>query len=432
MSYVELHSHSAFSFLDGASSPDELALRAAELGHREMALTDHDGLWGSMEFAQACHAQGVRPITGAELTVLADGAPPPPAGFRGNCPPGAFHLTLLVADATGYRNLCRLLTRAHAGTREEARPDPAGGPPRRRRAPRRGPRLPLRLRPRRGAGRPDRPRRPRRRRARSDGRCSAPSAPIASGSSCSVPLLARRPGPQPPARRARRAARRALRRHRQRPRPRSRPHPPPGRARRGPARRHARVDRAGPPRQRRRDARRPRAGGGALPRAPGSGRRDGAPGRAAALRPRPPTSATATRARRTAAPTAGWPRSAGRGSASATTARRQRAEAERRLEQELNLIAGLGALGLLPAPPRPARARPRGRGRGARPRQRPLAAAAGPRPRLERQLGRLLPDRALPRRPGRAPASSSAASSTRRSPRRPTSTSTSRATSASG
>ena len=82
MSYVELHAHSAFSFLDGASSPDELALRAAELGYRELALTDHDGIWGSMEFACACHAQGVRPITGAELTVTGGGgptAPPSPA-----------------------------------------------------------------------------------------------------------------------------------------------------------------------------------------------------------------------------------------------------------------------------------------------------------------------------------------------------------------
>ena len=70
MSYVELHAHSAFSFLDGASSPDELALRAAELGYRELALTDHDGIWGSMEFACACHAQGIRPITGAEVTVV--------------------------------------------------------------------------------------------------------------------------------------------------------------------------------------------------------------------------------------------------------------------------------------------------------------------------------------------------------------------------
>ncbi len=127
MSYVELHAHSAFSFLDGASSPDELALRAAELGYRELALTDHDGIWGSMEFACACHAQGVRPITGAELTVTAAGGPPvppPPPGFRGNCPPGAFHLTLLVVDADGYRNLCRLLTRAHSRTRGEGLPLP--------------------------------------------------------------------------------------------------------------------------------------------------------------------------------------------------------------------------------------------------------------------------------------------------------------------
>jgi len=127
MSYVELHAHSAFSFLDGASSPDELALRAAELGYRELALTDHDGIWGSMEFACACHAQGVRPITGAELTVLpGDGSttPPPPPGFRGNCPPGAFHLTMLVADAGGYRNLCRLLTRAHSRTRSASLPLP--------------------------------------------------------------------------------------------------------------------------------------------------------------------------------------------------------------------------------------------------------------------------------------------------------------------
>jgi error-prone DNA polymerase len=115
--YVELHAHSAFSFLDGASSPDELAIRAAELGHGAMALTDHDGIWGSMEFAQACDAQGIRPITGAELTVLPTGTEVPPHGWRGNCPPGAFHVTLLVETAEGYRNLCRLLTAAHAGTR---------------------------------------------------------------------------------------------------------------------------------------------------------------------------------------------------------------------------------------------------------------------------------------------------------------------------
>src|SRR5438477_3748945 len=98
--YVELHAHSAYSFLDGASLPEELAARAAELGYEALALTDHDGVYGSLEFAHAAKAFGVRPITGAEVT-LADGS----------------HLTLLVETAQGYANLCRLLTAAHAGTR---------------------------------------------------------------------------------------------------------------------------------------------------------------------------------------------------------------------------------------------------------------------------------------------------------------------------
>ncbi len=122
--YVELHAHSAFSFLDGASLPDELAAAAARLGHRALALTDHDGIWGSMEFAQACAGLGVRPITGAELTVAPTPAQVPAGPDRGNCPAGCFHLTLLVADTTGYRNLCRLLTIAHAGTRGWNDPGP--------------------------------------------------------------------------------------------------------------------------------------------------------------------------------------------------------------------------------------------------------------------------------------------------------------------
>jgi error-prone DNA polymerase len=98
--YVELHAHSAYSFLDGASLPEELAIRAAELGYPALALTDHDGVYGSLEFALAAKEFGVRPITGAEVT-LADGS----------------HVTLLVETAAGYANLCRLLTAAHAGTR---------------------------------------------------------------------------------------------------------------------------------------------------------------------------------------------------------------------------------------------------------------------------------------------------------------------------
>jgi error-prone DNA polymerase len=101
--YIELHCHSAYSFLDGASAPEELARAAAELGYPALALTDHDGVWGAMEFAAACKAFGVRPIVGAELTVTAGAHP--------------FHLTLLVEDATGWRNLCRLITEAHRDTR---------------------------------------------------------------------------------------------------------------------------------------------------------------------------------------------------------------------------------------------------------------------------------------------------------------------------
>src|SRR4051812_40889613 len=98
--YVELHAHSAFSFLDGASLPDELAGAAAELGYGAMALTDHNGVSGSMEFAQAAAPLGLRAIHGAEVD-LEDGR----------------HLTLLVEDEQGWRNLCHLLTRAHAHTR---------------------------------------------------------------------------------------------------------------------------------------------------------------------------------------------------------------------------------------------------------------------------------------------------------------------------
>jgi error-prone DNA polymerase len=100
VAFVELHCHSAYSFLDGASHPEELAARAAELGYDALALTDHDGVYGSLEFAYAAKAFGVRPITGAEVT-LSDGS----------------HVTLLVESPRGYANLCRLLTAAHSGTR---------------------------------------------------------------------------------------------------------------------------------------------------------------------------------------------------------------------------------------------------------------------------------------------------------------------------
>ena len=60
--YVELHAHSAYSFLDGASLPEELAARAAELGYDAFALTDHDGVYGSLEFAYAAKHLGLRVV----------------------------------------------------------------------------------------------------------------------------------------------------------------------------------------------------------------------------------------------------------------------------------------------------------------------------------------------------------------------------------
>jgi error-prone DNA polymerase len=96
MSYVELHAHSNFSFLEGASHIDEMVMRALELGHDTLALTDHDCLHGAMEFAQCARAWGLRPITGAEVTLTS-----------------GYHLTLLCENQRGYANLCRLLSHAH-------------------------------------------------------------------------------------------------------------------------------------------------------------------------------------------------------------------------------------------------------------------------------------------------------------------------------
>ena len=130
MSYVELHCHSAFSFLDGASHPEELALRASELGYDALALTDHEGIYGSLEFAAAAKHFGVRPITGAEVTLGGVGSTEPPrSGGAGSAGAGAgrsggHHVTLLVESSRGYANLCRLLTAAHAHTRPKEGAEP--------------------------------------------------------------------------------------------------------------------------------------------------------------------------------------------------------------------------------------------------------------------------------------------------------------------
>ncbi|MCX7857958.1 MAG: DNA polymerase III subunit alpha [Deltaproteobacteria bacterium] len=94
--YVELHCHSSFSFLDGASPVEELIRKAKTLGMSALALTDHNGLYAAPTFFKICREEGIKPIIGAELT-LKDG----------------FHITLLVKDRKGYSNLCRLITKAN-------------------------------------------------------------------------------------------------------------------------------------------------------------------------------------------------------------------------------------------------------------------------------------------------------------------------------
>ncbi|MDA1239596.1 MAG: error-prone DNA polymerase [Chloroflexi bacterium] len=97
--YVELHLHSNYSLLEGASSIDELLVQAAQQGHRALALTDHDGMYGAMEFARSAKEVGLRPLTGLEVTVMeADGT--------------RHHLTLLAERREGYAHLCRLSSRA--------------------------------------------------------------------------------------------------------------------------------------------------------------------------------------------------------------------------------------------------------------------------------------------------------------------------------
>ena len=90
--YTELHCHTYYSLLDGASAPAALLDRAVALGMPALAITDHDGLIGAVEFWRAARARGIRPVIGAEVT-LAHGS----------------HLTLLAETQQGYANLSRLI-----------------------------------------------------------------------------------------------------------------------------------------------------------------------------------------------------------------------------------------------------------------------------------------------------------------------------------
>jgi error-prone DNA polymerase len=109
VSYAELHCHSYYSFHDGASSLEELLVRAKELGYRALALTDHNNLCGAMRFAHLTRSLEIQGIIGCEITLQ-----------------GGYHLTLLAKDGQGYRHLCRLITAAHSvGERDNPELNPA-------------------------------------------------------------------------------------------------------------------------------------------------------------------------------------------------------------------------------------------------------------------------------------------------------------------
>ncbi|HEX7254134.1 MAG TPA: error-prone DNA polymerase [Thermoanaerobaculia bacterium] len=123
--YAELHAASAFSFLNGASLPEDLVQEAARLSIPAVALVDSNGVYGAPRFYKAATAAGIKALVGAEVTVSAggrcatgaenflDGSFPPRLQFPLNSQFSTLNsprLTLLVEDRTGYKNLCRLLT----------------------------------------------------------------------------------------------------------------------------------------------------------------------------------------------------------------------------------------------------------------------------------------------------------------------------------
>lgn len=113
--YAELHCHSNFSFSDGVSDPSDLVRRAAELGYSALAITDHNGLYGAVRFAEAARSFSVRSVYGAELTIHADHPFRlyPEAASIGCCDLPTAHVVVLAAGPAGYSALCRTISRGN-------------------------------------------------------------------------------------------------------------------------------------------------------------------------------------------------------------------------------------------------------------------------------------------------------------------------------
>src|SRR4051794_26800187 len=115
--YAELHCHTNFSFLDGPSHPEELVEEAARMGLEALAVTDHDGMYGVVRFAQAAHAVGLPTVFGAELTLDL-----PRRSQAGLADPEGRHLVVLARDPDGYASLCRVISHAQMSGGEKGLP----------------------------------------------------------------------------------------------------------------------------------------------------------------------------------------------------------------------------------------------------------------------------------------------------------------------
>jgi error-prone DNA polymerase len=114
--YAELHAHSHFSFLDGASAPERLVEQAARAGLDGITLTDHNGMYGVVRFAEAARELGMRAGYGAELSL---GLTAPQNGIAD---PQGQHLLALARGLEGYRRLCRVVSNAHLRGEEKGKP----------------------------------------------------------------------------------------------------------------------------------------------------------------------------------------------------------------------------------------------------------------------------------------------------------------------
>ena len=110
--FVPLRIYSSYTMLDGAIDPKAIAKTAAERGFPAAAITDRNGLYGSVAYAKACKDMGVQPVIGTMLAVARPEREGAATGF-GPAAPTVDWLALYAQDARGYDNLCHLVSRAH-------------------------------------------------------------------------------------------------------------------------------------------------------------------------------------------------------------------------------------------------------------------------------------------------------------------------------